>query len=37
MRRAMSHTQLTINWLGQAELTANGSISQIKLPSFIYK
>lgn len=29
--------QLTINWLGQAEITTNGSLSQIKLPSFIYK
>jgi len=29
--------QLTINWLGQAEITTNGSISQIRLPSFIIR
>lgn len=29
--------QLTINWLGQAEITTNGSISQIKLPSFVIR
>lgn len=28
--------QLTFNELGQAEITGNGSLSQIKLPSFVY-
>jgi hypothetical protein len=27
--------QITINWLGQVEITTNGSISQIRLPSFV--
>lgn len=28
---------ITINWLGQVEITTNGSISQVRLPSFVQK